>query len=64
MTTDHLKIEWLFNAYELGYLSKLPNYYFPTIVYEFYANYLAILEKDCQKVKKVSYMRNGERIPI
>ncbi|MCE2054891.1 hypothetical protein HAX54_041595 [Datura stramonium] len=38
------QIEGKYKFYSLGWMSKAPRYYFPTMVREFYANYNATLE--------------------
>lgn len=57
--SEYPDIKKQFNDYGLSYLSTPPSSYYPTIVVEFFANYLAILEKECPKGQKVSYCKVG-----
>lgn len=46
---EYSNLEKRFNEYELACLGKPSGMYYPNLVYEFFANYLAILEKNCPK---------------
>lgn len=53
---EYLNLERQFNKYELGCLTKHPGLYHPTIIWEYFSNYLGILEKDFPKGFKVLEM--------
>lgn len=45
-------------------MSKPPGKYYPNIVQEFFANYLALVEKDYPKGTKVSDFPNNKLVPM
>ncbi|MCD7446255.1 hypothetical protein HAX54_048453, partial [Datura stramonium] len=46
------EIEGKYNFYGFGWMSEEPGYYYPTLVREFYANYIAIFEGLCKNGHK------------
>lgn len=57
---EYLDLERGFNEYELGWMSIPPSLYYPNLVREFFAIYLALLEKDFPKVTEMT-CRTGHR---
>ncbi|MCD9642822.1 hypothetical protein HAX54_029842 [Datura stramonium] len=42
---EYQEIEGKYKFYVLGWMSEAPGYYYPTMVREFYTNYIATLEE-------------------
>ncbi|MCE3051131.1 ADP-ribosylation factor GTPase-activating protein agd4 [Datura stramonium] len=61
---EYLEIKGKYKFYGLGWMSKAPGYYYPTMVREFYANYIATLEDLCKKGLKPTEMRIPLRILV
>ncbi|KAF3620620.1 hypothetical protein FXO38_32263 [Capsicum annuum] len=45
-------------------MSKPPGTYYPNIIREFFANYLALVEKGCPKGTRILDLPNREAVPI
>lgn len=61
---NYLDVESRFNEYELPSLSKPLVSYYPNLVQEFFANYLALLENDYPKGNRLADMRNRPQVIV
>lgn len=61
---EYPELERRFNEYELAWMSKPLGSYQPTLVREFFANYLALLKKDCLAGASVADMNKLEIVPV
>ncbi|MCE3215656.1 hypothetical protein HAX54_003128 [Datura stramonium] len=58
------EIEGKYKFYGLGWMSEAPGYYYPTMVREFYVNYIATLEGLCKKGQKLAQIHMQTHIPV
>lgn len=61
MTTElheYPKLKRRFNEYDYSWLSKTTGTYYPNLVWEFFSNYFAFLEKEYPKSMKLNDMGN------
>lgn len=61
---EYPKLEQRFDEYEFAWMSKPLGSYQPNLVREFFANYLALLKKDCPKGSSVADKNKWEIVPV
>ncbi|MCD9560507.1 hypothetical protein HAX54_019202, partial [Datura stramonium] len=61
---EYLDIEAKYKFYGLGWMSEALGHYYPAMVCEFYASYIAILEGLCKKGQKPLEMQIQKCIPV
>ncbi|MCD7453262.1 hypothetical protein HAX54_020340 [Datura stramonium] len=61
---EYLDIERRYKFYGLGWMTESSGYYYPNMIHEFYANYVATLEGQCKKEQKPADMRMLLRVQV
>ncbi|MCD7451261.1 hypothetical protein HAX54_010476, partial [Datura stramonium] len=61
---EYPDIEAKYNFYGLGWMSEAPGNYYPTMVREFYVNYIVVLESLCKRRQKPSEVLMQKSIPF